>query len=286
MDYHCADITQVSKHYGVDIQKGLTRAQAAKRLEENGENRLKEKKNGNVILKFLAQLSDPMVITLIIAAVISFFTAYAEENGSYIDPIIIVGIVILNAIVGVVQEAKAEHAIEKLKELSAPDATVIRGGKQIKIPAAEVVAGDIILLSAGDRVPADARLIESVEISCDESALTGEALPSAKNAFIKLAKDTPVAERKNCVFASTTVLTGHGTAIVTATGMDTQIGKIADMLGREKSPRTPLQLRLEKISRVLGIGAVGICLLVFAMGMLRHDGLLASFMLAISLAVA
>lgn len=286
MDYHCFDIGQTAKRLGVDIQKGLTRSQARQRLDENGENRLKEKKNGNLFFKFLAQLSDPMVITLIIAAVISFFTAYAEENGSYIDPIIIVGIVIINAVVGVIQEAKAEHAIEKLKELSAPDATVIRDSKPQKIPATDVVAGDIILLTAGDRVPADARLTESVEISCDESALTGEALPSSKNAFAKLAQDTAVAERKNCVFASTTVLTGHGRAIVTATGMDTQIGRIADMLGKEKSPQTPLQLRLEKISRVLGIGAVAICLLVFAMGMIRHDGLLASFMLAISLAVA
>ncbi len=286
MNYHCSDISHTAQTFGVDINSGLTRTQAQKRLEENGENRLQEKKKGNIVLKFLAQLSDPMVITLIIAAVISFFTAYAEENGSYIDPIIIVGIVIVNAVVGVIQEAKAEHAIEKLKELSAPEATVIRGGKQTKISAAEVVAGDIILLSSGDRVPADARLIESVEISCDESALTGEALPASKNAFAKLTQDTPVAERKTCVFASTTVLTGHGKAIVTATGMNTQIGKIADMLGREKAPQTPLQLRLEKISRVLGIGAVAICLLVFAMGMIRHDGLLASFMLAISLAVA
>ena len=286
MDFYCADIPQTAKRLGVDIQSGLTRSQAKRRLDENGENRLKEKKNGNIVLKFLAQLSDPMVITLIIAAVISFFTAYAEENGSYIDPIIIVGIVIVNAVVGVIQEAKAEHAIEKLKELSAPDATVIRDGKLNKIPATQVVTGDIILLTAGDRVPADARLTESVEISCDESALTGEALPANKNAFVKLVEGTPVAERKNCVFASTTVLTGHGKAIVTATGMDTQIGKIADMLGKEKSPQTPLQLRLEKISRVLGIGAVAICLLVFAMGMIRHDGLLASFMLAISLAVA
>ncbi|MBR6635796.1 MAG: HAD-IC family P-type ATPase, partial [Clostridia bacterium] len=286
MDFYCADIPQTAKQLGVDIQSGLTRSQAKRRLEENGENRLKEKKNGNIVLKFLSQLSDPMVITLIIAAVVSFFTAYAEENGSYIDPIIIVGIVIVNAVVGVIQEAKAEHAIEKLKELSAPDATVFRDGKPTKIPATQVVTGDIILLTAGDRVPADARLIESVEISCDESALTGEALPAGKNAFAKLAQATPVAERKTCVFASTTILTGHGKAIVTATGMDTQIGKIADMLGKEKSPQTPLQLRLEKISRVLGIGAVAICLLVFAMGMIRHDGLLASFMLAISLAVA
>ncbi len=286
MDYHCTDISQTARALGVDINSGLTRAQAKKRLDEHGENRLRERKSGNVIVKFFAQLKDPMVITLIIAAAISFFTAYAEQDGSYIDPIIIVGIVILNAVVGVIQESKAEHAIERLKELSAPEATVIRGGKQEKIPAAEVVPGDIILLTAGDRVPADARLTESVELSCDESALTGEAMPAPKNASERLSADTPVAERKNTVFSSTTILTGHGKAIITATGMDTQIGKIADMLGREKSPQTPLQLRLEKISRVLGIGAVAICALIFAMGMLRHDGLLPSFMLAISLAVA
>ena len=126
MDFYCADISQTARALGVDTARGLTRSQAKRRLEDNGENRLKEKKNGNIVLKFLSQLSDPMVITLIIAAVVSFFTAYAEENGSYIDPIIIVGIVIVNAVVGVIQEAKAEHAIEKLKELSAPDATVFR----------------------------------------------------------------------------------------------------------------------------------------------------------------
>lgn len=285
MDYHALSVKETLQELETDIGKGLSKTTAERRLSRYGENRLKEKRKSNVLLRFFSQFKDPMVVTLIIAAGISFFTAYAE-NESFIDPIIILGIVILNAAVGVIQESKAEHAIEKLKELSAPQSAVLRGGKQINIPAYELVPGDIIILSAGDRIAADARLIESVELTTDESALTGEANPCEKNAHSVFDKETLLAERKNIVFASSTVLSGHGRAVVTATGMSTQIGRIADMLGAEQSPQTPLQLRLAKISKVLGIGAVGICLVIFLMGMLRNDGLLPSFMLAISLAVA
>ncbi len=269
-----------------DAVKGLSEAVARQRLEQFGENRLKEKKKESIIIKFLSQFKDFTVITLIIAAGISFFTAWAEKDGSYIDPIIILGIVILNAVMGVIQESKAEHAIARLKEMSAPQATVLRNGKQEKIPAVHVVPGDIITVSAGDRVAADARLIESVELTSDESALTGEAMPCEKNSRAAPKPEAPLAEQYNMIFASSTILGGHGKAVVTATGMDTQIGKIAAMLGSESTPQTPLQLRLQKIGKALGLGAIGICALIFVMGMLRRDGLLPSFMLAISLAVA
>ena len=269
-----------------DLKNGLKSNEAAKRLGKYGENKLAQKKKGNVVTKFLSQFKDFMVITLIIAAVISFFTAYMEGEGSYVDPIIILGIVVLNAVVGVVQESRAERAIEQLKQLSAPEATIIRDGNVKKIPAVQVVCGDVLLLNAGDRVAADARLIDSVSLKVNESALTGEALPVDKDGGVILPDGTPLAERRNTIFATTTVLSGHATAVVTQTGMGTQIGRIADMLVSEKAPLTPLQIRLEKIGRILGVGAVAICAVIFVLGVLRRDNLLSSFMLSVSLAVA
>ena len=286
MDFHSMSINDTLKKLKTDTKNGLKKSEALKRLNEQGENKLSEKKRANIILRFLSQFKDFMVITLIIAALISFFTAYIEGDGSYVDPIIILAIVILNAVAGVVQESKAEHAIDNLSRMSAPEATVLRDSQVQKIPSSQVVAGDILLLSAGDCVAADARLIEAVGLKTNESALTGEALPVEKNPHILLGAETPLAERCNTVYATSTVLSGHAKAIVTHTGMNTQIGRIADMIGSEKSPLTPLQLRLEKISRTLGLGAVAICAVIFILGVLRRDGLLSSFMLSVSLAVA
>ncbi|MBQ8027650.1 MAG: cation-translocating P-type ATPase [Clostridia bacterium] len=286
MDFHSVGIKETAEKLGSDIGKGLSGKETLRRLNENGENRLTQKKKGNLLTKFLSQFKDFMVITLLIAAAISFVTAYFDGEGSFVDPIIILGIVILNAIVGVIQESKAEHAIDRLRQMSAPEATVLRDGEVKKIPASQVVVGDIMLLSAGDCVAADARLTEAVGLKTSESSLTGEALPVEKEAAVLLGADTPLAERKNTVYSSSTVLAGHAKAIVTHTGMDTQIGRIADMIGSEKAPLTPLQLRLEKISKVLGIGAVAICAVIFILGVLRRDGILSSFMLSVSLAVA
>ncbi len=286
MDFHSLNINDTQKKLKTDTKNGLRKSEALKRLNEQGENKLSEKKQRNIILRFLSQFKDFMVITLIIAAVISFFTAYLEGDGSYIDPIIILAIVILNAVVGVVQENKAEHAIDRLRQMSAPEATVVRDSQVQKIPASDVVVGDVLVLSAGDCVAADARLIEAVGLKTNESALTGEALPVEKNPHLLLDGETPLAERCNTVYATSTVLSGHAKAVVTHTGMNTQIGRIADMIGSEKSPLTPLQLRLEKISRTLGLGAVAICAVIFILGVLRRDGLLSSFMLSVSLAVA
>ncbi|MBQ3497555.1 MAG: cation-translocating P-type ATPase [Clostridia bacterium] len=286
MDFHSLSINDIQKELKTNIKNGLKKSEALKRLNEQGENKLSEKKRTNIIFRFLSQFKDFMVITLIIAAVISFFTAYLEGDSSYIDPIIILAIVILNAVVGVVQESKAEHAIDNLRRMSAPEATVLRDSQIHKIPSSQVVVGDTLLLSAGDCVAADARLIEAVGLKTNESALTGEALPVEKNPHLLLDAETPLAERCNTVYATSTVLSGHAKAVVTHTGMNTQIGRIADMIGSEKSPLTPLQLRLEKISRTLGLGAVAICAVIFLLGVLRHDGLLSSFMLSVSLAVA
>lgn len=286
MDFHSLSINDIQKEFGTNLINGLKKSEALKRLNEQGENKLSEKKRANVFVRFLSQFKDFMVITLIIAAVISFFTAYLEGDGSYIDPIIILAIVILNAVVGVVQESKAEHAIDNLRRLSAPEATVVRDSQIQKIPATQVVVGDILLLGTGDCVAADARLTEAVGLKTDESALTGEAMPVEKNSAVLLKAETPLAERCNTVYATSTVLSGHAKAVVTHTGMNTQIGRIADMIGSEKSPLTPLQLRLEKISRTLGLSAVAICAVIFLLGVLRRDGLLPSFMLSVSLAVA
>ncbi|MBO5359993.1 MAG: cation-translocating P-type ATPase [Clostridia bacterium] len=286
MDFHAVSVGDAAAELGTDIKSGLTAEKARQRLERDGENRLAEKKKRGFLLRFFSQFKDFMVITLLIAAAISFVTAFLEGEGSFVDPIIILAIVIVNALVGVIQESRAERALENLKELSAPEATVVRGGETLKIPASQVVRGDVLFLNTGDRVAADARLIQSVEIRMNESSLTGEALPVEKDASAKLDCSTPLAERINCVYAGSTVLGGHGKAVVTHTAMETQIGRIADMLGKEKVPLTPLQLRLEKIGKVLGLGAIAICAVVFLLGVFRRDGLLDSFMLAVSLAVA
>ncbi|MBQ9551181.1 MAG: cation-translocating P-type ATPase [Clostridia bacterium] len=285
MDFHACPISSVRQEMQSG-ESGLTEAAARQRLNEHGENRLKEKKKAGVLVRFLRQFKDFMVLTLLAAAVISFFTSRAQGETDYLEPVIILAIVVLNAVVGVVQESRAEHEIEKLRRLSAQEATVLRGGKTKKIPAAQLVPGDVLLLSTGDCVPADGRLIESVALSMQESALTGEALPCEKDAAALLKADTPLAERKNMVYAPAVVLTGHGKAVVTQTGMNTELGRIADMLGSQQAPQTPLQLRLERVGRILGLGALGICALVFGLGLLRHDSLLRSFMLAVGLAVA
>ena len=264
---------------------GLTNEEAKRRFIKDGPNALTRKK-ASKILRFLAQFKDFMVIALLIAAAISAASAVMHGSHDFLDSIIIAGIVVVNAIVGVMQEGKAERALEALRKMSAPSATVLRGGAAKKTPADQVVRGDILLLSAGDMVCADARLLESNRLSTQESALTGESMPCGKDADVRLAGETPLGDRRNMVLSSTMVLTGNGRAVVTATGMRTEVGKIAGMLSAEKSPPTPLQTRLEKVGRQLGIGAMAISGLIFLLGYLQQIPLLESFMLAISLAVA
>lgn len=271
---------------GSDINKGLSDSEAQKRLEKDGENKLTEKKKASLLKRFIAQFSDFCVIILFIACIISFATGIIEGHGDFVEPVVILAIVILNAVIGVYQESRAEKAIDALKKMSAPEATVNRSGKIKKIPSSQLVTGDIILLESGDMVPADARLISSNALKVQESALTGESEPCEKLADVLCKENCPLAERVNTVFASTNVIAGNAVAVVTQTGMNTQVGRIAHMLSSEEAPQTPLQKRLEKIGKALGIGAIAICAVVFILGIIRKSGILPSFMLSVSLAVA
>ena len=286
MNWHSISVNETIAELKTDIKNGLSEQEAKKRLASNGENVLQNKRKKSLIVQFLEQFKDFCVIILLIACGISFATALLENKSDFIEPIIILAIVILNAAIGVYQERRAEKAIDALKKLSAPNAKVIRSGKVKKVPSSQLVIGDIILLESGDMVPADARLVDSNSLKVQESALTGESEPCAKNAACIFEAECAPADRKNLVFSSTTVMAGNCTAAVTETGMNTQVGKIAHLISSEESPQTPLQKRLEKIGKALGIGALIICIFVFMLGVIRQNELLPSFMLSVSLAVA
>lgn len=279
-------------------EKGLTSEQAQKRLEENGKNRLEEGKKKSVIRRLLEQFADPMIIILIVAAAISGITA-AFEGGFPSDVIIILFVVILNAILGVVQESKAEKAIEALQEMAAATSKVERDGKVMQIKSEDLVVGDVIILEAGDAVPADARIVESASLKIEEAALTGESVPV--NKFIDIInlkdaeKDVPLGDRKNMMYMGSSVVYGRGRAVVTATGMDTEMGKIAGALAQAQDGQTPLQKKLAQLSKILSFIVIGICAVIFAIGIIRElvtgnqiglEFLLDTFMIAVSLAVA
>lgn len=286
MDWHSISAAETAGKLKSDLVKGLSENEAKKRLEKNGSNTLQSRNKTSLIKRFFAQFKDFCVIILFIACIISFATGLLEGNGDFVEPTVILVIVILNAVIGVIQEQKAEKAIEALQKMSAPTACVIRNGQSKRIPAALVTVGDVIYLESGDMVPADCRLINANGLRIQESALTGESVPCTKNAEIILPKDCAQADRKNMIYSSTTVMAGNCTAIVTETGMNTKVGKIADLLDGEDAPLTPLQQRLAKVGKALGIGAVAICAVVFVLGIIRKSGILPSFMLAVSLAVA
>lgn len=261
-------------------EQGLSAAEAAKRLEQYGPNELQQKKGTSILQMFLEQLKDYMVIILIIASVISIFV------GEVVDSIVIIGIVIINACLGVFQEYRAGKALEALKKLSAPNASVIRDGEPLIIPARELVVGDLVALETGDYVPADVRLVSSINLKVEEAALTGESVPVEKHADAKLEGDIGLGDQINLGFMSTLVTYGRGKAIVTSTGMETIIGKIAEMIQEDDGEDTPLQKKLAKMGKLLGTGCLIICALVFALGLIRGEHLLEMFMTAISLAVA
>ncbi|MEE1139755.1 MAG: calcium-translocating P-type ATPase, PMCA-type [Acutalibacteraceae bacterium] len=286
MDWHSLTPEQTARELGTNLSQGISEQNAKNLLAKNGKNLLKAEKKDSVLKQFLRQFSDFCVIILFIACIISFMTGIIEGKGDFVEPIVILLIVILNAAMGVYQERRAERALEVLQKMSAPVATVIRSGNQQKIPAQLLVPGDIILLESGDMVPADARLIESNSLTVQESALTGESEPCEKSAGLILPAECAVADRKNMIFSSTTVLSGNCRAIVTETGMLTRVGRIAHLLSSEDAPQTPLQIRLGKIGKALGIGALVICAFVFILGIVRKSGILPSFMLSVSLAVA
>lgn len=266
--------------------KGLSENEALRRLTEDGKNEIPDNSKENIVVKFFRQFNDYMIIILLIAAVVSFAIAIYEKKGDFIEPAVIIGIVLLNAVIGVVQEYKAEKALEELKNLSKPNATVIRGGKVFSIKAAELVKGDIIKIKAGDFVPADARLIKSAELVADESALTGESMPVYKTAELVHNSSTPMADITNTVWASTAINGGNGIAIVTETGLNTQVGKIAKAIMESKTPPTPLQIKLEQTGKVLGTFALAICAFVFCAGILKNIPIPEMFMTSVSLAVA
>lgn len=286
MDWHSMTAEETAKYLDTDIKKGLTSAQVRQRTEKYGQNVLAEKKKAGIIGKFLSQFKDFMVLLLLAAAAISFGIAIFSEDGDLVDPIMILLIVIINAVIGTIQESKAEKAIDALKKMSAPHVTVIRDGQNSSIESRELVPGDIVTFCSGDLVCADERLIEAVAVKSEESSLTGESVPVDKTADIILSADTPPADRINLLYSSAFIAAGHGKAIVTSTGMNTQVGKIAAMLDEGTPPQTPLQISLEKTGKILGICAVGICALIFALGLFQQIPVLDMFMISVSLAVA
>lgn len=266
---------------------GLTGGEAEKRLSEYGENRLKEAKKKSLFIKFLEQFKDVMVLILLAAAAVSFFVALSEQDSSaFFEPLLILLIVVLNAIMGVIQENKAERSLEALMSMAAPHARVIRDGQEQVIDAFMLVPGDVIKLEAGDFVPADARLLTSHSLKSEESALTGESVPAEKEAEAILPEDAPLGDRINCIYSGCSIVYGTATALVTETGMNTQMGKIAGMLEGEGDVETPLQQKLAQLGKYMGALALIICAIIFVMGLADGMPVMEIFMTAVSLAVS
>ena len=279
--------SHVVGYFGTNEINGLSTEAAVGKIGQYGENRLAEKKKTSDFRKFLAQFADVMILILLAAAAISFLLAfYSGEKADYFEPILILIIVVVNAFIGVIQEKKAEKALEALRNLSAPLAKVIRDGNKQRVDAVSLVPGDILFLESGDIVPADARLIECSGLKCDESALSGESVPAEKNAFLLLPANAPLGDRHNMVFSGCTVTTGTAKAVVTATGMDTEMGKIAHLLNTSENDMTPLQKKLAELGKKLGILALIACAVIFAVGVGSGIPVLEIFMTSVSLAVS
>ena len=287
MLFHSEKIENVLKTLETDAVKGLESKSAEKLREKYGENTLTQKKPKSMLRRFFDQFKDVMILILLAAAVVSFVIACVEQNPmEFFEPALILLIVVLNAIMGVAQESKAEKALAALKNLSAPHARVIRDGNESVIDAKALVPGDIIKLEAGDFVPADARLISSAALKSEESALTGESVPSEKNFAAEVAEDAPLGDRDNMVFSGCSITYGTALAVVTATGMDTQMGKIANLLEGEGEAQTPLQKKLANLGKYLGVVALVACAVVFIVGIVNGISPLEIFMTAVSLAVS
>ena len=287
MTYHQLPASEAVQTLNSDSSRGLRSEQVQERLASVGENKLKEKKKKTNVQRFLAQFKDVMILILLGAALISFIIACVEgEPKEFFEPLLILLIVVLNAIMGVMQESKAEKALEALKNLSAPHARVIRDGRESVIDASQLVPGDIIRLEAGDFIPADGRLLRSVSLKCEESALTGESVPSEKDAEAAVEEKAPLGDRSNMVFSGCSVTYGTALAVVTATGMDTEMGKIANLLDGESDSQTPLQQKLAQLGKYLGILALAACAIIFVVGLANGIPALEIFMTAVSLAVS
>ena len=287
MEYFSSKAEQVLQSLQTDPAQGLSAAEAARRLEQHGANVLREKKKKTNLQRFLDQFKDVMILILIAAAIVSFVIACVEGNpGEFFEPALILLIVILNAVMGMLQESKAEKALDALKSMSAPHARVLRDGTEQIVDAASLVPGDIIRLEAGDFVPADARLLHSAGLKSEESALTGESVPSEKDAQEPVAADAALGDRVNMVFSGCSITYGTATAVVTATGMQTEIGKIAGLLSGEEETQTPLQKKLASLGKILGFVALGACAIIFVVGLLNGIDVLEIFMTSVSLAVS
>ncbi len=280
-------VKEILDEHSVDIQQGLSSEEVARRQEQYGLNELREKRKTTLFEMFLAQFKDFLVIILLVAAAISIIMSFIDAAGEgLVDGIVILAIVILNAVLGVVQEQRANNALAALKKMSSPNAKVIRNGKAVEIPSPQLTVGDIVLLETGDYVAADIRLLDSTNLRTDESALTGESTPVEKDAAVNYDKEIALAERENSVFMSTLITYGKGKGIVTGIGMDTEIGKIAQMLDEVKEGKTPLQKTIDQFAKMLGIICIAVSILVFGIGLLQKMDMLTIFLTAIALAVA
>ncbi len=290
MKFHQMTTEDLIKHFNTDLKKGLTQQEANERLTQNGKNELEKPKKRPLILRFFDQLKDFMILILFIAAILSFVTA------DYAEGILVIAIILINAILGVAQEAKAEKALQAIQKMSSPHATVIRDGIEIVLDVSDLVLGDIVLLEAGDYIPADLRIIESVNLKIDEAILTGEAIPVDKKAGIIPQDEVALGDRINSGYMSTVATYGRGVGLVTGTGMDTEIGHIATMISAAKTDQTPLQKSIAKLGKTLAIIAVVITLLIFGINIAEHyyfssggvgwEVWQKSFMASVALAVA
>lgn len=285
--WHTKNIKEVEKELRTNIKTGLGDKDVQIRQDEFGKNKIEEGKKESLLVKFLNQFKDFMIIILIIAAIISAVVSYIEWTGDYFDSIIIIAIVVFNGIMGLIQEAKAEKSIEALKKMSAPVAKVKRNGKALTVNGEDIVPGDIVLLETGCYVPADIRLINTYNLKVEESSLTGEteAVEKDENALFNNQK-VPLGDMKNMVFAGTAVVNGHAEGIVTNIGMNTEVGKIASMIITNEAPQTPIQKKLSEVGKVLGIACVVICALIFVIGVIKKISVVEMFMTSVGLAVA
>lgn len=277
---------EVLKSFSTNKKLGLTNQEVLLRKQKYGKNKLEDKPKETLFMKFVKQFNDFMIIILIIASIISAGISYIQGENDYIDSIIIIAIVILNAIMGVIQEAKAEKSIEALKQMTPPKAKVLRENITTQINAEEIVPGDIIILESGSYVPADCRLIEDHNLKIEESSLTGETEPVIKNSDMICKKDIPLGDRLNMAFMATIVVNGHGKAIVTETGMNTKVGKIANMIIEDDALETPIQRKLSQVGKILGIVCLAICVIIFAIGLIKDIEPMEMFMTSVGLAVA
>ena len=277
---------EVLRKLSTDEKQGLTEKEVQERQAKYGKNKLQEKKKESFIVKFIKQFNDFMIIILIIASIISAVVSKMQGENDYVDSIIIIGIVVFNALMGVIQEAKAEKSIEALKQMTPQLAKTIRNGKTVEVNAEELVKGDIIILDAGNFVPADCRILGSHNLKIEESSLTGETQGAEKDADVICSKNAPLGDMKNMAFMASITVNGHGKAVVTDTGMSTKVGQIANMIIEDEAPQTPLQKKLGEVGKILGLACLAICVIIFVMGLIKHIEPVEMFMTSVGLAVA